>query len=103
MKDSWDELSDWYDEKQGEIGDLWHHQSLIDPPLLRLIGETTGKDVLDLGCGNGYLSRRLAKNGARVTAVDASERMIDNSRKHDPENKLGIRYVLSSRGRLDSI
>jgi 2-polyprenyl-3-methyl-5-hydroxy-6-metoxy-1,4-benzoquinol methylase len=57
--ESWDEHADWYDQKQGDTGDLWH-RSLIDPPLLRLIGDVSGKDVMDLGCGNGYLSRRLA-------------------------------------------
>ncbi len=98
----WEDLSDWYDTKQGDTGDLWH-RALIDPPLLRLIGDVRDKDVLDLGCGNGYLSRRLARNGARVTAVDSSQRMIENARKHDPHDELGIKYILSSAGSLDSI
>jgi len=101
MKD-WDDLSDWFDAKQGDTGDLWH-RALIDPELLRVMGDTRNQDVLDLGCGNGYLSRRLARNDARVTAVDSSERMIENAKKHDPNNLLGIKYILSSASKLDLI
>ena len=54
---NWDDLSDWYDKKQGESGDLWH-RALIDPVLQRLIGDCKGKEILDLGCGNGYLAIR---------------------------------------------
>jgi ubiquinone/menaquinone biosynthesis C-methylase UbiE len=98
LKD-WEELADWYDKKQGETGDLWH-RALIDPTLLKVIGNCKGKDVLDLGCGNGYLSRRLARTGAKVTAVDDSRRMIRNAQAHDPKNSLGVRYVRAQASRL---
>jgi len=101
MKD-WEELADWYDEKQGEIGDVWH-RTLIDPSLLKVIGNCRGKEILDLGCGNGYLSRRLARGGAKVTAVDVSPRMIRNAKGHDPTRSLGIRYVCSNANELDGI
>ena len=51
----WDQMAYWWDEKQGDEGDLWH-RALIDPPLLRLAGEVRGLHVLDLACGNGYLT-----------------------------------------------
>lgn len=96
----WDELSDWYDQKQGETGDLWH-RTLIDPGLLRIVGDCRGKDILDLGCGNGYLSRRLAAQGARVTAVDESSRMVRNARARDRGS--GVRYLRSDAGRLKGV
>jgi len=99
---SWEELSDWYDRKQGESGDLWH-RALIDPVLLRLIGDCRDKEILDLGCGNGYLARRFAREGARVTAVDSSFRMIRNAQAHDPENTLKIVYIHSDANRLNMI
>ena len=78
----WDALSDWYDKKQGDEGDLWH-RTLIDPVMMRMVGDVGGKQVLDLGCGNGYLSRRLARRGAIVTAVDSSARMVKNAKAHE--------------------
>ena len=75
----WEEIAAWWDERQGEEGDLWH-RTLIDPTLLRVLGPVEGLHVLDLACGNGYLSRKLARSGARVTAVDASAAMIDEYR-----------------------
>jgi ubiquinone/menaquinone biosynthesis C-methylase UbiE len=101
LKD-WEAFADWYDRKQGERGDLWH-RALIDPVTLRLVGNCARKDVLDLGCGNGYLSRRLARKGARVTAVDSSPRMIKNAKSHDPRNALKIRYVRSNADRLTAL
>ena len=37
--------------------------------------------VADLGCGAGFLSTFLADRGARVIAIDHSERMLDEARK----------------------
>jgi SAM-dependent methyltransferase len=45
-------------------------------PLLEQLGDVTGQDVLDAGCGEGYLSRILAARGARVTGVDLSPRLV---------------------------
>lgn len=98
----WDELSDWYDEKQGETGDLGD-KAFIDSVLLRLIGNCQGMDVLDLGCGNGYLARKLAREGARVTAVDSSLRMLEKAKAHDPADSLKVKYVHSDARLLSGI
>jgi ubiquinone/menaquinone biosynthesis C-methylase UbiE len=98
----WEKLSNWYDKKQGDIGDLWH-RTLIDPVLLHVIGSCRGKDVLDLGCGNGYLARRFAKQRARVTAIDASYGMIRNAEAHDPKNRLKIHYLQRDAARLEGV
>jgi len=99
---NWEAITDWYDRKQADRGDLWH-RALIDPVTLRVVGNCAGKDVLDLGCGNGYLSRRLAQKRARVTAVDSSARMIRNAKSHDPRNRLKIRYVRTDANHLVGI
>ena len=39
-----------------------------------------GEQVLDLGCGNGQLTERLAEMGARVQGVDASAAMVKAAR-----------------------
>jgi len=96
---AWEEMAAWYDEKQGDEGDLWH-RSLIDPPLMRLVGCVAGLRLLDLACGNGYLARRFARMGARVTAVDASAPIIERARRREAESPLGIVYHVADVTRL---
>lgn len=50
---------------------------------LQVIGDLSGLDVLDAGCGEGYLSRILAQGGARVTGIDISPRLIEIARAKD--------------------
>lgn len=46
------------------------------------------KNVLDAGCGEGYLSRMLARSEATVTAVDYSSRMIEIAKERTPNDLL---------------
>ena len=39
-------------------------------------GDLNGKRVLDIGCGTGLLSVKLAKMGAEVTGIDISTDML---------------------------
>jgi SAM-dependent methyltransferase len=98
----WQELATWYDQKQGDGGDLWH-RALIDPALFALIGEVAGLEVLDLACGNGYIARRLARAGARVTAVDASARIVELAQAREAVEPLGISYQVADAARLDRL
>jgi SAM-dependent methyltransferase len=47
---------------------------------LRLLGDVSGKRVLDLGCGAGHNAVALARAGARVIAVDESADQIGHAR-----------------------
>ena len=51
------------------------------PAMLDLVGDVTGREVLDIGCGAGPLTERLAQRGARVSGFDSSAEMIDIARK----------------------
>ena len=42
------------------------------PATLALLPDLAGKDVLDAGCGPGWYADWLARQGARVVAVDLS-------------------------------
>lgn len=96
----WDQMAEWWDEKLGDDGDLWH-RTLIDPPLLRLVGEVNGLRILDLACGNGYLSRRWASLGASVTGVDANGPIIERARARETQEPLGIVYHASDAACLE--
>ena len=49
-----------------------------------------GKKVIDLGCGPGLYSRRMAKHGAEVTGVDFSANSLEYARGRSMEN---VQYV----------
>lgn len=77
---SWDHVAAWYDELIEERGSD-HHQRVITPGTMRLIGDVRGKQVLDVACGQGVFCRVLAGLGASVTGVDASPKLIDAARR----------------------
>ncbi len=66
---------------------------LLNPVVLRMLGDVAGRRVLDAGCGNGYLSRTLARLGATVVGVDPAEAMIGYSRERESRLRQGITYV----------
>ena len=90
-KRDWATLADWFDENQGDAGDLWH-RTLIFPGLLKVIGNVKGRDILDVGCGNGSLARILAAMGNRVTGVDGSAGIIEHAQRREAAQPLGISY-----------
>jgi SAM-dependent methyltransferase len=48
---------------------------------LRLLGPVDGRRVLELGCGGGPESVALAKQGARVIAIDESTEQVGHARR----------------------
>jgi len=48
---------------------------------LRLLGPLDGKRVLELGCGGGPMAVAMAKQGARVIAVDESTEQVAHARQ----------------------
>jgi SAM-dependent methyltransferase len=69
-----------------QVGDKGDSNRILnsDPVLWQLVGDVAGRDVLDAGCGTGYLARMLREKGARVVGVDFSERMIEIASSKDP-------------------
>ncbi len=98
----WHEVANWFDENQGDTGDLWH-RTIIFPGILRAIGDAAGIDVLDVGCGNGSLARILARRGSRVTGLDGSTPIIERARAREAANPLGVTYQACDAARLTMI
>ncbi len=95
----WSTLADWFDEQQGDAGDLWH-RTLIFPGILKVIGQVKGRDILDVGCGNGSLARILARMGNRVTGVDDSAGIIERAKAREAADPLGAKYFASDAANL---
>lgn len=57
-----------------------------------IVGTWAATDVLDLGCGGGFMSEELTLRGARVTGVDPSSAAIEAAREHARGEALDIDY-----------
>lgn len=66
---------------------------LIYPAVLQLVGDVRGRQVCDIACGTGAVSRELVRRGARVTAVDLSLPQLHIACEHEAQEPLGVTYV----------
>ena len=73
---SYDKFAKQYSDSMGEEGDFYH-KTQLDPYIYQIIGNPKGKVIYDLGCGNGYMARELAKKGAHVHASDVSNELLE--------------------------
>lgn len=48
--------------------------------VLEWLAPQAGENILDLGCGDGQLTERIAASGASVTGIDASPKMVAAAR-----------------------
>jgi SAM-dependent methyltransferase len=53
----------------------------LGAPVVELLAPRAGERILDLGCGDGALTKRLVEIGCDVIAVDASAQQIDAAKK----------------------
>lgn len=51
------------------------------PVTLELLGDVSGKRILDAGCGPGSFAQLLVKKGATVYAIDASAEMVHSAKE----------------------
>ncbi len=74
-KTSWGKVADWYNELLEEGIDTYQEKVIL-PNLLRILDLKKGQEVLDIGCGQGYFSRSLAKQGVKVLGTDIGNELI---------------------------
>lgn len=65
----------------------WHSDAFFE-----LVGDDAG-DVLDAGCGEGRLARKLAEAGHPTVAVDASPTLVSHARSADPAGTYDVADV----------
>lgn len=53
-----------------------HNAFYERPAVLSLLPPVVGKRVLDVGCGSGWYAEYLVEQGATVTAIDVSPKMV---------------------------
>lgn len=84
---SWDQIAEeWVTHADSND----YRNVFLIPNTFALLGEVAGKKILDLGCGEGGYSRRLARKRADVTGVDGSARLIDIAKRRAEKENLSI-------------
>ncbi len=90
----YEDLGDaWYDDQTHPIALLRAENAARNPWILDQIKNRLGesRDVLDIGCGAGFLTNTLAMHGHRVTGIDLSLRSLEIAKKRDSTKK--VRYL----------
>ena len=62
-----------------------------------------GLNILDIGCGGGLISEPMARLGANVTGIDASNKNIEVAKLHSKKNGLKINYLNKSPENLSDV
>lgn len=89
---AWSAVSREFVERFGEDGDFTRRE-LLNPVIFELLGDVRGKAILDAGCGQGYLARRLAQRGATLTGVEFAQPWYAYAAQKEQEEPLGITYL----------
>lgn len=93
-KTSWGGVAEWYEEHL-KGGDTYQEQ-VIAPQVKRLLLSQKGKPILEIGCGEGYFARLLAREGHNITGCDISPELIRRAKEQDGP----ISYHVSSAEKL---
>jgi SAM-dependent methyltransferase len=88
---TWSATADIWEGGYDERGDA-NRKYQSDPILLEFLGDVRGRRVLDAGSGAGYLSRLLARRGARVVAVENARRFHEIALSYQAREPLDIEF-----------
>lgn len=87
---------DWDSELyEGSHSFVWQ----FGADMVELLAPRAGERVVDLGCGTGQLTAKIAESGASVVGIDSSPAMIGQARQNFP--KLTFQLVDAREFRVD--
>ncbi len=87
-----DLANSWWD-KEGPLKTLHDINPVRVAYIKKMVAQLAKKRILDIGCGGGILAESLAREGAKVTGLDAEENAIQVAHAHAQEENLSIRYL----------
>ena len=90
VRAAWEKNGRWWSDYFGEGNGF--HLTLVAPPVEELLDIQSGDEILDIACGNGAFSRRLADLGARVTGFDFSSSFVACARERSTAYAEQVRY-----------
>ena len=92
----WDRYADEYQATHGaflgDAGFVWGPEGVTEEDL-GILGDVSGKDVLELGSGACQCSRWVATRGGRPVGLDLSFRQLQHSRRIDLDTGVAVPAV----------
>ncbi len=96
----WDRWADWYEQpgrEQWAAGEpSWGVWGVPESQLRMLPDDLDGRDVIELGCGTGYVSAWMARRGARPVGIDNSPAQLDTARRLQAEHGVPFELILGN-------
>ena len=89
--EAWDANAEHWDSRMGDEGNDFFNL-LCWPVLASFLDPKPDSRILDIACGNGLTSRRLAALGANVTAFDFSANLIEKAKARSTDYQSPITY-----------
>lgn len=75
----------------------------LGEPVVALLAPRPGERVLDLGCGDGFLTERLVAAGCQVVALDASPEQVAAARRRGLDARIADGQALEFEGAFDAV
>jgi ubiquinone/menaquinone biosynthesis C-methylase UbiE len=101
VDENWDGIADWY-AALVRNGSPMHGFSL-DILLSALPLTLAGMDVLDIGCGEGLITRAVAARGAAALGVDPTAALIEHAQAAERTQPVGATYRRDDGATLSSV
>ena len=92
-REAWDANAEVWDARMGDEGNDFFNV-LCWPVLASFLAAQPEQHILDIACGNGLTSRRLALLGANVAAFDFSANLIDLAKERlNPDSRIAYHVI----------
>ena len=92
----WDAMAHEWVERGRELWNseepVWGIWSMPESEVHLLPEDVSGLDVIELGCGTGYVSAWLARRGARPVGIDNSPAQLETA--HGFQEEFGVHFPL---------
>lgn len=95
LKKYWDGNADGW-TKLARAGYDFYRDQLNTPAFFAMLPDIQGLVGVDIGCGEGYNTRLLSQHGARMFAIDISQRFIHHAMGEETQELPNIQYSVAN-------